>query len=1130
MDNQKDFYLYFPEAPTADLELYTDSIISNVLTVREYDHNPSVANVVTINVNNGTLTDDSNGEISLDNGGLIELQRTGVHSLFYPMSGAGLTSCLAACTTGDTVWLPGGTIAEASWTIPVGVSIVGKGLSTILQGTLETGDTSTTNISTLNVYCTGAVAVSAGDGITNIRDCNLYSSSNTALYVSASGTANVYFNTLEGELGYDGVSGYTVNLYSVKVINNVGSPVEPLASDRSAWDVTVAIAKLHASDIQAENYVYHLPPATTNGYIPVVVDGYWEESAPGTAGVPALIHHTQHENGESDEISVAGLSGVLADKQDADKLQGRDVDSTLPTDTQVLKWDDGTSKWKPADETPIIESDETPLAKRSILDFQGFHFDDDPVNDRTIVSIVSGTGMITPVDNGDIPYVVTSEWQSMSPAEIGYVFPPVTHASRHENAGADEISVVGLSGLLADPQTPVTHHTRHEDGGDDEISVTGLSGLLADKQTPLAHKATHQLGGSDVINVTGLIGLLATAQTPAYHTQNSSTITTSGLTGYLTGLTDLSSILTRIDSILTTAHTWTQAQTIATIIGNKFYPASDSTTAIQILKADATTIIANFDTTNRRTSFDTITNTHRINIANGHVNFENVTKPAQLTAALAGAGAGSVNNGDHYYWATYLTAFGETAVSTKSTVVTVTDNTTDGKVNVSVVASTNPSVTNIKLYRSSIAGGAYAAYLLDTIANTTTTYVDNKADSALGTVRSEGRDNTTAGSFYLNNIRMMYLIDNVLLGQNSAPNITTAAQIVAVGAYSLGNITTGSYNVAIGRQALYGITDGLLNVGVGTQAGLSNIHGSSNSYFGHGVAPNHTGSTSVIIGAGVGGAWLTSQSNILAIDVTNTATPLIYGDFSTAGRSVLINGTLGATRTDAITNTITEMFNVDHESSGTPATGFGARISTYLMSSTTARQAAGAFDFIWSTSTHASRTSRLIAKLENNGGASLSDIWYLDPFKSTLLYDTSNYFETNVSSAGLTTLKATGTSAGIDINNVTRIGDITGAKYFSVLSTGVAKTMGRQVAVAVKTTDYALTVNDEFVVFTASGTAFLPAATGSGQTYRIANEGTTGVVVTIDADGSETIKGSTTQALYPGEDLVITDYESGKWA
>ena len=34
---------------------------------------------------------------------------------------------------------------------------------------------------------------------------------------------------------------------------------------------------------------------------------------------------------------------------------------------------------------------------------------------------------------------------------------------------------------------PATHHTTHEDGGMDEVSVTGLSGLLADPQTPAFH-------------------------------------------------------------------------------------------------------------------------------------------------------------------------------------------------------------------------------------------------------------------------------------------------------------------------------------------------------------------------------------------------------------------------------------------------------------------------------------------------------------------------------------------------------------------------------------------------------------------------------------------------------------------
>ena len=89
---------------------------------------------------------------------------------------------------------------------------------------------------------------------------------------------------------------------------------------------------------------------------------------------------------------------------------------------------------------------------------------------------------------------------------------PTAHKTSHQDGGLDEISVLGLSGLLGDSQTPLAHKASHQDGGADEISVTGLSGLLADAQTPLAHKTSHQDLGSDEISVTGLSGLLADGQ------------------------------------------------------------------------------------------------------------------------------------------------------------------------------------------------------------------------------------------------------------------------------------------------------------------------------------------------------------------------------------------------------------------------------------------------------------------------------------------------------------------------------------------------------------------------------------------------------------------------------------------
>lgn len=71
------------------------------------------------------------------------------------------------------------------------------------------------------------------------------------------------------------------------------------------------------------------------------------------------------------------------------------------------------------------------------------------------------------------------------------------HASRHEDTGADEIDVTGLSGELADDQPPKDHGPDHENGMGDEINVEALSGVLADPQTPAVHNTDHEEGQAD---------------------------------------------------------------------------------------------------------------------------------------------------------------------------------------------------------------------------------------------------------------------------------------------------------------------------------------------------------------------------------------------------------------------------------------------------------------------------------------------------------------------------------------------------------------------------------------------------------------------------------------------------------
>jgi hypothetical protein len=132
---------------------------------------------------------------------------------------------------------------------------------------------------------------------------------------------------------------------------------------------------------------------------------------------------------------------------------------------------------------------------------------------------------------------------------------PTAHATSHQDGGSDEISVTGLSGVLADPQppiigatgttavagndsrltnarTPTAHATTHNAGGTDALAIDAAAGTgslrtigtgalqaaagndsrLSDSRTPTAHKTSHQVGGSDALSLTGLSGLLADIQ------------------------------------------------------------------------------------------------------------------------------------------------------------------------------------------------------------------------------------------------------------------------------------------------------------------------------------------------------------------------------------------------------------------------------------------------------------------------------------------------------------------------------------------------------------------------------------------------------------------------------------------
>jgi hypothetical protein len=108
-----------------------------------------------------------------------------------------------------------------------------------------------------------------------------------------------------------------------------------------------------------------------------------------------------------------------------------------------------------------------------------------------------------------------------------------------------------------------------------------------------------------------------------------------------------------------------------------------------------------------------------------------MAKPDTPNAALAGAGAGNIDNGNHRWGVAFVGPYGLSLVSAMSEVVNVADKTVNGQVNVTNIPIGPPGTTARKVYRTVAAGGTLK--LLTTINdNTTVLFLDNVADAGLG--------------------------------------------------------------------------------------------------------------------------------------------------------------------------------------------------------------------------------------------------------------------------------------------------------------------------------------------------------------------------------------------------------------
>ncbi|AWV99852.1 hypothetical protein [Arcticibacterium luteifluviistationis] len=183
-----------------------------------------------------------------------------------------------------------------------------------------------------------------------------------------------------------------------------------------------------------------------------------------------------------------------------------------------------------------------------------------------------------------------------------------------------------------------------------------------------------------------------------------------------------------------------------------------------------------------------------------------------------------------------------------------------GGVTAGTIATTNDIFLG---YNSGLNGSGSGTYNTGLGTNTLSSLTTGQSNTALGGAAlrytTTGKLNLGIGglSLYKNTSGS----NNVAIGHGTMYNNLVGNDNVALGKDVLFS-STGNNNIGIGSSSFVAKTSGNNNVGVGYLAGASNTTGSSNIFLGYAAGQNETGSSKLYI------------SN------TNTATPLIYGDFS----------------------------------------------------------------------------------------------------------------------------------------------------------------------------------------------------------------------------------------------------------
>ena len=142
---------------------------------------------------------------------------------------------------------------------------------------------------------------------------------------------------------------------------------------------------------------------------------------------------------------------------------------------------------------------------------------------------------------------------------------------------------------------------------------------------------------------------------------------------------------------------------------------------------------------------------------------------------------------------------------------------------------------------------------------------------------------------------------NTFMGVQAGFHNTTGTGNVFMGVQAGDGNTTGGKNTFIGRFAGFLNATGSNNVAMGYYTGRDNTSGSNNVFIGNQAGRKNLGSNSVFLGNNAG--YNETGSNRLYIDNSNTASPLIYGEFD--NDLLKVNGNLQVTSDLNVTGNFT---------------------------------------------------------------------------------------------------------------------------------------------------------------------------------------------------------------------------------